>query len=198
MIMRKIVIRFCNNIRHFSNEINKRGGGNFFLWRVEFFKIGKCGLHVYQRDESTWGWTPQILADQFNPILTKRGRLCPPHYYWHPWIRAQMVVLIKAEIRTGVLHGGNWRTKSFCHKQRISSYKTHCRILPQREPVLFSPLVLGHVKYQQSNPQEIFRLGKDWLNNHILLIVWEHHSNRWDPEGSKSKGILSPSGGPLK
>ena len=27
MIVRKIVIRFCNNIRHFSNEINKRGGG---------------------------------------------------------------------------------------------------------------------------------------------------------------------------
>ena len=40
MIVRKIVIRFCNNIRHFSNEINKRGGG-FFLRRVEFFKIGK-------------------------------------------------------------------------------------------------------------------------------------------------------------
>ena len=51
--------------------------------------------------EPTWGSTPLILADQFNPILTKRGRLCPPHYYWHPWIRAQMVVLIKAEIRTG-------------------------------------------------------------------------------------------------
>ena len=29
MIVRKIVIRFCNNIRHFSNEINKRGGWNF-------------------------------------------------------------------------------------------------------------------------------------------------------------------------
>ena len=38
--MRKIIIRFCNNIRH-SNEINKRGGGIFFLLRVEFFKIGK-------------------------------------------------------------------------------------------------------------------------------------------------------------
>ena len=47
MIVRKIVIRFCNNIRHFSNEINKRGGGIFFLRRVEFFKIGKLGLHVY-------------------------------------------------------------------------------------------------------------------------------------------------------
>ena len=40
MIVRKIVIRFCNNIRLFSNEINKRGGG-IFLWRVESFKIGK-------------------------------------------------------------------------------------------------------------------------------------------------------------
>ena len=26
---------------------NKRGGGIFFLWRVEFLKIGKRGLHVY-------------------------------------------------------------------------------------------------------------------------------------------------------
>ena len=32
--MRKIVIRFCNSIRHFSNEINKRGGVDSFLWRV--------------------------------------------------------------------------------------------------------------------------------------------------------------------
>ena len=43
---------------------NKRGGwkilmksinveGGFFLWRVEFFKFGKRGLHVYKRDEST-------------------------------------------------------------------------------------------------------------------------------------------------
>ena len=31
MIVRKIVIRFCNNIRHFSNEINKRGGGIFWV-----------------------------------------------------------------------------------------------------------------------------------------------------------------------
>ena len=45
-----------NNIRHLSNEINKRGvlyilvkqwRVDFFLWRVEFFKIGKRGLHVY-------------------------------------------------------------------------------------------------------------------------------------------------------
>ena len=33
-------------------EIIKRGGGIFFLWRVEFFKIGKRGPHVYYRDES--------------------------------------------------------------------------------------------------------------------------------------------------
>ena len=33
MTVRKIIIRFWNNVRHFSNEINKRGGG--------FFKIGK-------------------------------------------------------------------------------------------------------------------------------------------------------------
>ena len=29
MTERKIFIRFCNNIRHFSNEINKHGGWNF-------------------------------------------------------------------------------------------------------------------------------------------------------------------------
>ena len=41
MTVRKIVIRFCKNIGKFCNEINKRGGGIFFLWRVEIFKIGK-------------------------------------------------------------------------------------------------------------------------------------------------------------
>ena len=28
-------------------DFNKRGGGIFVLWRVESFKIGKRGLHVY-------------------------------------------------------------------------------------------------------------------------------------------------------
>ena len=46
MIVRKIVIRFCNNIRHFSNEINKRGGGIFlveggiFLNRIVDSRLG--------------------------------------------------------------------------------------------------------------------------------------------------------------
>ena len=40
MTVRKTVIRFCNNIRHFNNEINKHGG-RIFLWRAEFFKICK-------------------------------------------------------------------------------------------------------------------------------------------------------------
>ena len=34
----------------FMKSINVEGG--FFLWRVEFFKIGKRWLHVYKRDES--------------------------------------------------------------------------------------------------------------------------------------------------
>ena len=38
MTVRKIVIRFCNNIRHFSNEINKRGGGIFFCGGWNFSK----------------------------------------------------------------------------------------------------------------------------------------------------------------
>ena len=38
MTFRKIVIRFCNNIRHFSNEINKLGGGIFFCGGWNFSK----------------------------------------------------------------------------------------------------------------------------------------------------------------
>ena len=38
MTVRKIVIRFCNNIRHFSNEINKPGGGIFFCGGWNFSK----------------------------------------------------------------------------------------------------------------------------------------------------------------
>ena len=38
MIVRKIVISFCNNIRHISNEINKRGGGIFFCEGWNFSK----------------------------------------------------------------------------------------------------------------------------------------------------------------
>ena len=29
---------------------------------------------------------PPDLGRSVNPISTRRGRLCPPHYYWHPWI----------------------------------------------------------------------------------------------------------------
>ena len=29
---------------------------------------------------------PQIFGRSVNPILTRRGRLCPPNYYWHPRI----------------------------------------------------------------------------------------------------------------
>ena len=38
MTKRKIVIRFCNNIRRFSYEINKRGGGIFFCGGWYFSK----------------------------------------------------------------------------------------------------------------------------------------------------------------
>ena len=38
MIVRKIVISFCNNIGHFSNEINKRGRGVFFCGGWNFSK----------------------------------------------------------------------------------------------------------------------------------------------------------------
>ena len=36
MTVRKIFIRFCNNIRHFSNEINKHGGWISFCegWKI--------------------------------------------------------------------------------------------------------------------------------------------------------------------
>ena len=38
MITRKIVINFCNNIRHFSNEINKRGDWISFCGGWNFSK----------------------------------------------------------------------------------------------------------------------------------------------------------------
>ena len=38
MTVRKIFIRFCNNIRHFSNEINKRGGWIAFCGGWNFSK----------------------------------------------------------------------------------------------------------------------------------------------------------------
>ena len=43
MTVRKIVIRFCNNIRHFSNEINKRGGGILFCGGWNFSKSVSVG-----------------------------------------------------------------------------------------------------------------------------------------------------------
>ena len=38
MAVRKIFIRFCNNIRHFSNEINKHGGWISFCGGRNFSK----------------------------------------------------------------------------------------------------------------------------------------------------------------
>ena len=38
MTVRKIFIRFCNNIRHFSNEINKLGGWISFCGGWNFSK----------------------------------------------------------------------------------------------------------------------------------------------------------------
>ena len=29
---------------------------------------------------------PPDFGRSVNPISTRRGRLCPPHYYWHPRI----------------------------------------------------------------------------------------------------------------
>ena len=40
----------CGGWKIFMKSINVEGG--FFLWRVEFFKIGKRGPYVYQSDES--------------------------------------------------------------------------------------------------------------------------------------------------
>ena len=40
----------CGGWKIFMKSLNVEGG--FFLWRVEFFKIGKRGPHVYYRDES--------------------------------------------------------------------------------------------------------------------------------------------------
>ena len=43
MTVRKIFIRFCNNIRHFSNEINKRGGWISFCGGWNFSKSVSVG-----------------------------------------------------------------------------------------------------------------------------------------------------------
>ena len=55
MIVRKIVIRFCNNIRHFSNKINKCGGWISFCGGCNFSKlvsvdsmfIREMRVHIY-------------------------------------------------------------------------------------------------------------------------------------------------------
>ena len=44
-IIREMTGKNCQIIKR--GGWNKRGSGIFFLWRVEFFKIGKRGLHVY-------------------------------------------------------------------------------------------------------------------------------------------------------
>ena len=52
------IIREMTEMTGKNFQITKRGGwnifiksinveGGFFLWRVEFFKIGKLGLHIY-------------------------------------------------------------------------------------------------------------------------------------------------------
>ena len=52
------IFRIIREMTCKNRQITKRGGwnifmksinvkGGFFLWRVEFFKIGKHGLHVY-------------------------------------------------------------------------------------------------------------------------------------------------------
>ena len=52
----------------FIKSINMEGG--FFLRRVEFFKIGKRGLHVYQRDEHLSTYLHiQILLSLGNSII---------------------------------------------------------------------------------------------------------------------------------
>jgi hypothetical protein len=48
MTVRKIVIRFCNNIRHFSNEMNKRGGGILFCGGWNFSKSVKVTVNMKQ------------------------------------------------------------------------------------------------------------------------------------------------------
>ena len=32
------------------------------------------------------GMAPPDFGRSVNPISTRRGRLCPPYYYWHPQI----------------------------------------------------------------------------------------------------------------
>ena len=75
--------------------------GFFFLWRVEFFKIGKRGPHVYQRDESTLRvncYQPQFKMTEEKrntylrwlaaPYLDFSGTLFLNDFYQVPWAKS--------------------------------------------------------------------------------------------------------------
>ena len=54
MTVRKIFIRFCNNIRYFSNEINKRGGGILFCGGLNFSKSVSVGPTFIREMRALW------------------------------------------------------------------------------------------------------------------------------------------------
>ena len=51
MTVRKIFIRFCNNIKHFSNEINKRGGWISFCGGGNFPKSVSVTSRLLERGD---------------------------------------------------------------------------------------------------------------------------------------------------
>ena len=72
MIVRKIVISFCNNIKHFSNEINKRGGGNFFCGGWNFSKSVSVGS-TFIREMRVY-----LLILRFSPFFPLKTSLQNP------------------------------------------------------------------------------------------------------------------------
>ena len=96
MTVRKIIIRFCNNIRHFSNEIYKRGGGIFLCGGWNFSKlvsldstfiremrVGNSRFHACTSKQEWRNWG--VRGASFWQITLSRpgggGRNKPKNYY---------------------------------------------------------------------------------------------------------------------
>ena len=49
---------------------------------LEFSQVLKCTFLKNELEQ----FSDTDFSRSVNPISTKKGRLCPPHYYWHPQI----------------------------------------------------------------------------------------------------------------
>ena len=56
----------------------------FRLLSVYIIVVALLLLSLLQACRRQGANSPPNFGGSFNPISTRRGRLCPPHYYWHP------------------------------------------------------------------------------------------------------------------